>query len=122
MRAFVSSRAGAFAAVVALSLTACATGTDPLYYWGDYQPQVYGHLTGEKGPDEQITSLEAGIEKARESGKPLPPGYFAHLGILYAEKQDSQKMLHYFDAERAHYPESAPYIDFLLSSKAKQAN
>lgn len=106
----------------ALLLTGCATGPGPLYYWGEYQPQVYGHLSGEKGPDEQIANLEAGIEKARAIGKPLPPGYSAHLGVLYAEKEDGDKMLHYFDAEKKQYPESAAYIDFLLSAKAKRSN
>lgn len=105
-------------AVGALSLTACVTAPEPLYYWGDYQPQVYGHLTGTKGPDEQIASLEAGLEKAQAKGKLPPPGYLAHLGILYAQKGDSDNMLRYFDAEKLHYPESTAYIDFLLSKKA----
>ncbi|MBC9073046.1 DUF4810 domain-containing protein [Thauera sp. CAU 1555] len=105
-----------------LLLNACATGPGPLYYWGEYQPQVYGHLTGEKGPDEQIASLEAGIEEAKAIGKPVAPGYLAHLGILYAEKQDGEKMLEYLDAEKKLYPESSAYIDFLMKSKAKPSN
>lgn len=103
-------------------LSACATAPDPLYYWGDYQSQVYGHLTGQKGPTEQITRLEAGIEKARSVGKPLPPGYFAHLAVLYAEQADTAQMLKYFETERQAYPEGAAYIDFLLSSKTERTD
>lgn len=107
--------------VGALSLGACATN-EQLYYWGDYQPQVYGHLTGDKGPDEQIANLEAGLEKAQAQGRQPPPGYFAHLGILYGEKGDGDKMLRYFDAEKQHYPESTAFIDFLMKSKTGGVN
>jgi hypothetical protein len=118
-----ASRIGRVLVVASAALlTACATGPDPLYYWGDYQSQVYGHLTGQKGPTEQITRLEAGIEKARSAGKPLPPGYFAHLAILHAEQDDTAQMLNYFDAEKQAYPESAAYIDFLLSSKTERTD
>jgi hypothetical protein len=101
----------------ALLLSGCAASKGPIYYWGDYQSQTHGYLTGEESPDEQIQKLEEGLEKAHAAGKPLPPGYQAHLGILYAQKQQSQKMIQYFNAEKAQYPESAPYIDFLLSTK-----
>lgn len=97
-----------------LLLSGCATQTPPLYYWGDYQPQVYGYFTKNKGPQEQIASLEAGLETARASGRSVPPGYLAHLGILYAQSENHDQMLKYFEAEKALYPESSAYIDFLL--------
>lgn len=102
-------------------LTGCATQQQPLYYWGDYQPQVYAHFTKDKGPEEQIANLEAGLEKARASGKPPPPGYNAHLGILYAQGERQDQMIKYFEAEKTLYPESSAYIDFLLR-KFKQPN
>ena len=97
-----------------LLLTGCATGPGPLYYWGDYQPALYGHFTKETGPQEQIASLEAGLEKARAAGKPVPPGYNAHLGLLYAEGEQTDQMLKYFEAEKALYPEGTTYMDFLM--------
>lgn len=105
---FLSALAGASL------LTGCVSKPDPLYYWGDYSSQVYGHFTKEKGPAEQIEKLEAGLEKARAKGKPVPPGYYAHLGILYALSERPEQMKHYFEAEKTLYPESAGYIDFLL--------
>jgi len=107
--------------VGALVLSGCATKPQPLYYWGDYQPQVYGHFTKDTGPQEQIASLEAGLEEARASAKPVPPGYLAHLGILHAEVGHPDQMRKYFEAEKTQYPESTAYIDFLLR-KYKQAN
>jgi len=103
----------------ALLLTGCATKPQPLYYWGDYQPQLYGHFMKEKSPPEQIAKLEAGLEQARASGKSVPPGYLAHLGILHGQAERPDQMLKYFEAEKTLYPESAAYIDFLLR-KVKQ--
>lgn len=97
-----------------LLLSGCATKTQQLYYWGDYQAQVYGYFTKDTGVAEQIASLEAGLEKARASGRPVPPGYLAHLGILYAQDEHPDQMRKYFDDEKTLYPESAAYIDFLL--------
>jgi hypothetical protein len=95
--------------VGALLLSGCATRPEPIYYWGD------------KGPEEQIASLEAGMEKARATGKPLPPGYQAHLGVLYALGEKDEQMRKYFEAEKTQFPESAAYMDFLLRKfKQKQ--
>lgn len=111
----LGGRAAGLTVAATLLLTGCATGPGPLYYWGDYQPTLYGHFTKEAGPQEQIASLEAGLEKARAAGKPVPPGYNAHLGLLYAEGEQTDQMLKYFEAEKALYPESASYMDFLLA-------
>lgn len=106
--------------VALLLLAGCATNkNEPLYYWGDYQSQVYGYFTKDKGPEEQIAKLEAELEQARASGKSVPPGYLAHLGILYAQGEHQDQMLKYFEAEKKQYPESTAYIDF-LSRKFKQ--
>lgn len=116
----LARRAAALPLAATLLVTGCATGPGPLYYWGDYQPALYGHFTKETGPQEQIASLEAGLEKARAAGKPVPPGYNAHLGLLYAEGEQTDQMLKYFEAEKALYPEGASYMDFLLA-KFKRA-
>lgn len=95
-------------------LSGCASQTSALYYWGDYQPEVYGHFTKDKGPAEQIANLEAGLERARAAGRQVPPGYNAHLGLLYAQGEQQEQMVKYFAAERALYPEATTYMDFLL--------
>lgn len=102
------------AMVCSLMISGCANKPQQLYYWGDYQPQVYSHFTKANGPEEQIAKLEAGLEKARSLGKSVPPGYNAHLGILYAQGEHQDQMIKYFEAEKALYPESAEYMDFLM--------
>ena len=115
MPALRFARLPAHAALIGgLLLTGCVTRPQPLYHWGDYQPHVYGHFTKDKSPQEQIAGLEAGLEAARASGKPVPPGYLGHLGILHAQSERPEQMRKYFEAEKNQYPESAAYIDFLL--------
>jgi hypothetical protein len=97
-----------------LSLVGCAGSPKPLYYWGSYQNQVYGHLKGEKSPEEQIDKLEEDIEKAASRNMPLPPGFQAHLAILYGNTGNSEKMRRNLEAEKQQYPESSTFMDFLL--------
>jgi len=101
-------------ALLAALLGGCATQQEPLYYWGSYQNQVYGHLLGEKSPEEQIQALEADAEHARSEGKALPPGYQAHLALLYGKTGRTEQMQSNLAAEKERFPEGATFMDFLL--------
>lgn len=104
-------------AIVLLSMTVlagCATRQQPLYYWGGYQTQVYSHFKGETGPEEQIQALEGEREKARAQGKALPPGFQAHLAMLYGKTGRSERLVESLEAEKAQFPESSTFMDFLL--------
>ncbi|MCV2216950.1 DUF4810 domain-containing protein [Thauera sp. Sel9] len=113
--------AAALPAASLLLLAGCTSSNTyhPLYYWGEYQPALYGHFTKELGPQEQLAALEAGLEKARAKSLPVSPGYHAHLGILYAESEQPDQMLQHFEAEKTLYPESAAYMDFLMRKATK---
>lgn len=114
-----SSKAGLWA-VAWLSLAVlpgCATRQQPLYYWGSYQNQVYGHFKGEKGPEEQILALEGERERARAQGSALPPGFQAHLALLYGKTGRTDRLVENLEAEKAQFPESATFVDFLLKKR-----
>lgn len=95
-------------------LTACAAPREPLYYWGNFPAQQYAYLQGSQGPEEGIQALEKTREEAKAQGKPLPPGFQAHLGLLYGQTGRTDLFEQYLAAEKLQYPESAAYIDFLL--------
>lgn len=116
MRLNLSRRAPLTAAVLAAALMAgCATQTTPpLYYWGGYQAQLYGHFQNTKSPEEQIQALEEIREKARAKGLPLPPGLQAHLALLYGNTGQSERFMQNLQAEKQQFPESTSFIDFLL--------
>ena len=55
-------------------------------------------------------------EKISLSGKMAPPGFYAHLGLLFAETGDDEAAIACFEREKAWFPEAAIYMDFLLRS------
>lgn len=95
-------------------LAGCAAQPKPLYHWGEYQPRVYEHFRAESAPEEQILRLEEGVQKAAAAGEALPPGYHAHLGLLYGRIGRGEEMKRAFEAEKTQFPESAAFIDRLL--------
>ncbi|PKO49282.1 MAG: DUF4810 domain-containing protein [Betaproteobacteria bacterium HGW-Betaproteobacteria-4] len=103
-------------------LAGCVSRPQPLYYWGDYQAQVYGHFKGEKGPEEQIAALEAVREEALAEGKALPPGFQAHLAMLYGQTGRSERLVEQLEAEKKQFPESATFMDFLLRKFSPQVD
>ena len=54
--------------------------------------------------------------KIRSTGKAVPPGYHAHLGLLYLSMGKDDQMVQEFRTEKALFPESASYMDFLLKN------
>lgn len=99
----------------ALLLTGCAT-TKSLYGWNDYQPEVYKYLQG-NNVEEQIITLEKNLEQFKARGESAPPGFHAHLGMLYAQVGKMDQAAQEFNIEKRLFPESAPYMNFLLNKK-----
>lgn len=46
---------------------------------------------------------------------PVPPGLHAHLGMLYGNTGHTDLAMAEFNTEKAAFPESAPFMDFLMS-------
>lgn len=96
-------------------LSACTASPKKLYQWEAYQPQVYEYLNGQhQGVEAQISVLEQGLQKIRAKGAKPPPGYHAHLGMLYSSLGKDDQMLQEFQTEVALFPESRAYMEFLL--------
>jgi hypothetical protein len=112
----------ALAAVLSgiLLCAGCATGPKPLYEWGGYQAQVYEHFkTQGNAPEAQILALEADMQKMAAKGAMPPPGYSAHLGLLYSSVGKNDQAVQSFLKEKTLFPESGAYIDFLLAKTKK---
>ncbi|MCW3481026.1 DUF4810 domain-containing protein [Neisseriaceae bacterium JH1-16] len=103
----------------AVLLAGCSTPPKTLYQWEGYQPQVYEYFKGQ-GNAEQITVLEQDLQKIRAKGNMPPPGYHAHLGLLYAAIGKDDQMVQQFQTEKELFPESTPYMDFLLKKYKKR--
>ncbi len=97
-------------------ITGCAHQTPPLYDWGSYQAQVYEHFKGQgKGPPEQLAAMEADLQEIKAEYGHVPPGFHAHMGLLYLSLGKDDQAVQAWRTEEALFPESKAYIDFLLS-------
>jgi len=97
-------------------LTACSgDGKRSLYAWGDYPDRTYSYLKGEEqGWHDDISALEEQARKAEADRWDLPPGFRAHLGLLYLKAGQPDLAIGYFKAEKKAFPESATFMDFQL--------
>jgi hypothetical protein len=83
--------------------------------WEAFPRQQYEVLIRTGGTvDEQILKLEAHAEKAKVANAALPPGFRAHLGMLYLKAGNAGKAQEFWLAEKQSFPESSPYMDQLL--------
>ena len=101
-------------------LLAGCSGPKTLYQWESYQPQVYNYLKGD-AKEEQVIALERDLEKIKAKNGAVPPGYHAQLGLLYSSLGKDDQMIQQLRTEKALFPESAAYMDFLMSNASKGA-
>ncbi len=106
--------------LVALLLGGCATHRE-LYAWGGYEDLIYVSYSApdKLAPQDQIGKLEADYQEARASEAHLPPGWHAHLGYLYAQTGNVDKARQELLAEKTQFPESATFVDHLLTNLTK---
>lgn len=98
-----------------LGLVGCAHKPKPLYHWDSFPSQQYSALVRDGvSPDEQIRTMEAQAEKARATNAALPPGFRAHLGMLYLGAGNPLRAKELWVAEKTAFPEASPYMDRLL--------
>jgi len=108
----------ALALALSAVLTGCATAPKTLYQWDGYQPQVYQYMKGES-PVQQIAEMEKSLALISAKGNSVPPGFHAHLGMLYSIAGKSDQVATQFEDEKKLFPESAAYMDFLLGKLKK---
>ena len=102
-----------------VSFAGCSSGPKPLYSWGDYEDQVYSYFTG-GSIEKQILELEKHAEKTRAAGLALPPGFQAHLGLLYSKVGRDDKFAQQLDIEKSNFPEVIPFFENIASKFKKK--
>lgn len=109
-----------------LLMSGCVTTIPDQYYWGRYQ-QLLLNMYVEPGSSDsalQILQLNEDIEIAANTGRPVPPGIYAHLGFMYAIEGSVVASNEAFSEEKKRFPESAVFIDGMMgrAKKAMEAN
>ncbi len=103
--------------VVLCAALLCGCASQNLYSWGGYEPMVYAMYAApdQATADVQIIQLEKDIQIARSQNKPLPPGFYAHLGYLYSQQGKYDLARSAFETEKKIFPESAVLMDRFIS-------
>lgn len=97
------------------SLVGCAHAPAPMYQWDAYQRNVYQFLKREDAnPGEQIRLMQAQTERTKIAGTRLPPGFRAHIAMLHLQLGQYDDAQQQFKAEKAAFPESSHYMEFLM--------
>jgi len=111
---------GAATILAALILGGCSTVPD-IYYWGEYEQLIYQmYKEPEKAPPiVQIEKLNIALENAANEEMSVPPGFYAHLGFLYALIGEEDKSVSSFEQEKKLFPESAVMIDGMFERALK---
>lgn len=96
-------------------LAACAQPQKLMYNWQSYQAGVYDYLKDDTSDyAAQTQLLEQNIETARSADQALPPGFRAHLGMLYLKQGMADKAVEQLQNEKQAFPEATPFMEFLL--------
>ncbi len=86
-----------------------------IYEWGSYEGSIYDLYTDEFNLQRNIDILTREVEKTRDTGGVIPPGKLAHLGYLHSLAGNVDAAVQSFEAEKAAFPESAKFVDFLIT-------
>jgi hypothetical protein len=110
----------AVALIASAGLSGCATKPNSLYQWGGYQSNVDAYFRTDKlSPDAQTQAMEEDLKKIKANGGVVPPGYYAHLGLLYGQQGNLDRFAEHVQAEKRQYAESETFMDFLLRNFKK---
>lgn len=107
----------AIAVLGAAVLVGCAA-QPTRYAWGAYEDLVYVTYTkpGTLTPEMQADQLQKDRETARAAGKPLPPGWRAHLSYVYHQMGRTDLAREELAAEQAAFPEATTFVGTLLAN------
>ncbi len=99
----------------------CVVGPKDQYYWGNYEALVLAMYAepGSADPKMQIEKLTSDLQQAENSGKPVPPGLYAHLGFMYAMNGNVSQAEAALIEETKRFPESTVLIEGMLARVKK---
>jgi len=106
--------------LVTLLMSGCAARSPQLYQWERYQENLNSYFRADGlGLDTQIQLMEQDLQKIKMIDLAVPPGYTAHLGLLYAQQGRLDKFSEFLMEEKRRFPEAEVFVDFLLRNLKK---
>jgi hypothetical protein len=102
-----------------LILTALLAGcaSSAFLYYGDSSHAYYKAVkrASEGSVQEYQRSLEKVFTRSAERGLPAPPGLYCDYAMLLISQNETARSREYLLKEKASWPESAVFIDFLMA-------
>ena len=106
--------------LITLLVGGCAARAPQLYQWERYQGNLDSYFRADSvGLDSQIQLMEQDLQKIKMIDSAVPPGYTAHLGLLYAQQGRLDKFAEFLQEEKRRFPEAEVFVDFLLRNFTK---
>lgn len=100
-------------AAITIFINGCTYNT--LYYWGDYQSDVYEYANQDLTIHDLIEKLETTKAKFNTERK-APPGFYAELGTLYLQSGDQNLAILNYKKEQETWPESTTFMSALINN------
>lgn len=93
------------------------------HHWNGYPTQVYSYLRNHVASrEEQIQARGKAMAQSLGAAAELQPGYQAHLGLMRLHADRSNEALHAWKREKALFPESTRFTDYLIGNLKKNRN
>ena len=114
--------------VLCVLLQACASAPSTLYDWKDYPDRTHdylrshGYASDSGNANDALKAMQHELTDFQDGRLRAPPGYYAHLGLLYARQGDLAHYTQALESEKTLFPESAPFIDYLLNNTSPGLN
>jgi hypothetical protein len=98
---------------IALFLSGCSGVSAGGYYWGDYSTSYFALVkeASDENKSGRVLALEDIVQKSIDKGIRVPPGVYAELGVMYADRGDIELGITTLRAEIETYPESAIFVN-----------
>ncbi|MCR4942262.1 MAG: DUF4810 domain-containing protein [Campylobacter sp.] len=108
--------------IVALLLGGCGSKKVALLYCHDnsFAESVMNSINEEGDDLASVQKMETALNDMQSKNCMPSPGFYAHLGYLYAKMGDKTKANAYFDKEAELFPESKQFAHFAKSDYKTQ--
>jgi len=91
-----------------------------MYEWGKYDEWLYENYKHPKTDEELYVELTALIteydNRKKPTTKPMAPGLYAEYGFLLMRRGESERAIHYYEKEKALWPEAAVFMDSMIQT------
>ncbi|MFT4613977.1 MAG: hypothetical protein ACI9NT_001119 [Bacteroidia bacterium] len=102
-------------ALSAIFLIGCASTR---HDWGNYESELYTYYKSPTPEEQQelVNELATTFARTEKKGVSPPPGLYAEYGTFLFQEGDYPNAIQFYEKEKIAWPESAKFMDSLIST------